>query len=135
MLPQDVLENTIRAFSASPTLSGYGSFGAPSGRHIAPAGGPDCLETISNTYGDCGARTLVLTGPVYHRVDLSAVKRTRIVGRTTFEFRADLLNAFNHTNFTPVGFPGTATNADNYRVTAVQENSSRVIQLGMRFTW
>src|SRR5262245_35728760 len=136
MLPQDVLENTVRAFSTSATsLTGYGNLGAPSGRYIAPAGGPDCLETISTTYGDCGARTLVLTGPTYTRVDLSAVKRTRLVGRSTFEFRADMLNAFNHTNFTPVGFPGTATNADNYRVTGVQENSSRVIQLVMRVSF
>jgi len=54
-----------------------------------------------------------------------------------FEFRADLINAFNHPNFSVVGFPtiANASNADNYRVTAVQENSSRVIQLVTRFTW
>jgi Carboxypeptidase regulatory-like domain/TonB-dependent Receptor Plug Domain len=136
LLPQDILENTVKAFSTSATsATGYGSLGAPTGRYLAPANGPDCIETIANGYGDCGARTIVLTGPMYSRWDISAVKRTRVVGHTMFEFRADLINAFNHPNFSVVGFPGTASNADNYRVTGVQENSSRVIQLVTRFTW
>ena len=141
MLPQDIIENTIRAFSVSATSSsGYGALGAPTGRYLAPANGPDCIETIANDYGDCGLRTLVITGPMYSRWDLSLVKRTRLVGRTTFEFRADLLNAFNHPNFTPVVPDITSAtagpnNADNYRITGVQENSSRIIQLVTRFSW
>ena len=134
LLPKDIMENTIRAFSTLATSpTGYGSLGVPTGRYIAPANGPDCMETIAAAYGDCGLRTVVVTGPMYQRWDLSAVKRTRLVGRTTFEFRADLLNAFNHPNFTPV--ISTSTNADNYRITGVQENSSRIIQLVTRFTW
>jgi hypothetical protein len=137
LLPQDIIENTIRAFSVSATsASGYSSLGAPTGRYLAPANGPDCIETIANGYGDCGVRTLVVTGPLYARWDISAVKRTRLVGRTTFEFRADLINAFNHTNFNPVIQTTTnATNSDNYRVTGVVENSSRIIQLVTRFSW
>jgi Carboxypeptidase regulatory-like domain len=141
LLPKDILENTVRAFSTSATsATGYGSLGAPTGRYMAPAGTPACLETIANGYGECGVRSLVVTGPRYQRWDISAVKRTRIVGRTMFEFRADLLNAFNHPNFVPL-FPSlTSTtappnSADSYRVTAVQENSSRIIQLVTRFTW
>ena len=141
MLPKDILENTIRAFSTSATsATGYGPLGAPTGRYMAPASGPACLETIPNGYGDCGERSLVVTGPRYARWDISAVKRTRIVGRTMFEFRADFINAFNHPNFVPI-FPSLTSatagpnNADNYRVTAVQENSSRVIQLVTRFSW
>ena len=134
MLPQDILENTVKAFSTSATsTTGYGSLGAPTGRYMAPAGGPDCIESLPGGYGECGIRTLALTGPTYSRWDISAVKRTRIAGRSTFEFRADLINAFNHTNFTPV--ISTSTNADNYRITAVQENSSRVIQIVTRFSW
>jgi hypothetical protein len=134
LLPQDIMENTVRAFSVSATsATGYGALGAPTGRYLAPANGPDCIETIAGGYGDCGQRTLVITGPMYSRWDISAVKRTRLVGRTTFEFRADLLNALNHRNFTPV--ISTSTNADNYRITGVQENSSRIIQLVTRFSW
>jgi carboxypeptidase family protein/TonB-dependent receptor-like protein len=137
LLPQDILENTVRAFSVSATSpTGYGNLGAPTGRYLAPASGPDCMETIANGYGDCGVRTLVVTGPTYQRWDISAVKRTRLAGRTMFEFRADLINAFNHPNFTPViQTTANATNADNYRVTGVQENSSRIIQLVTRFSW
>ena len=55
MLPQDVIDDTIKAFSVSATSpTGYGALGAPSGRYFAPANGPDCIETISNDYGDCG---------------------------------------------------------------------------------
>jgi hypothetical protein len=133
-LPQDILENTIRAFSVSATSpTGYGSLGAPTGRYLAPANGPDCIETISNDYGDCGVRTLVATGPMYWRVDLSAVKRTRLVGRTALEFRADMINAFNHPNLVPV--QSTSTNADNYRMTGLMEDSNRTIQLVVRFSW
>ena len=78
-------------------------------------------------------RTLVVTGPMYSRWDISAAKRTRLWARTNFEFRADLLNAFNHVNFTPV--ISTSTNADNYRITGVQENASRVVQIITRFSW
>jgi len=134
LLPQDIMENTIRAFSTSATtLTGYGNLGAPTGKYLAPANGPDCIEAINNGYGDCGERSLVITGPSYQRVDLSAVKRTRLWGRTTFEFRADMLNAFNHPNFVPV--ISTSTGVDNYRITGVEENSSRVIQLVTRFSW
>jgi hypothetical protein len=134
MLPQDIVENTVRAFSVSATSpTGYGSLGAPTGRYLAPANGPDCIETIAAGYGDCGVRTLVVTGPMYQRWDISAAKRTRLWGRTNFEFRADLINAFNHPNFTPV--ISTSTNPDNYRITGVQENSSRIIQLVTRFSW
>jgi len=140
-LPKDILENTVRAWSTSATsVSGYGSLGAPSGRYIAPASSPDCIETVPNGYGDCGLRTVVMTGPMYQRWDLSAVKRTRVVGHTMFEFRADMINAFNHPNFLPQ-FPSiTSTtappsNADNYRVTSLYENGNRTIQLVFRFTW
>jgi hypothetical protein len=156
MLPQDILENTVKAFSTSATsASGYGSLGAPSGRYLAPANGPDCIEVAQVTpaagtiatqgYGDCGVGSLVVTGPRYARWDLSAVKRTRIVGRTMFEFRADMINAFNHPNFIPVFVTTSATNlatslanannADNYRVTTLQENANRTIQLVVRFSW
>jgi Carboxypeptidase regulatory-like domain len=140
LLPQDIVENTVKAFNVSATsASGYSNMGAPTGRYLAPANGPDCIDITqtgaSNGAGLCPGRTrtLVLTGPMYVRVDLSAVKRVRIVGRTTFEFRGEMLNAFNHPNFVPI--VSTSTNADNYRITAVQENSSRIVQLVWRVTW
>ena len=138
MLPKDILENTVRAFSTSATSRDRLRQPRRTDRPLHGAGERPgrVSRPFANGYGDCGERSLVVTGPRYSRWDLSAVKRTRIVGRTMFEFRADLINAFNHPNFVPV-FPtlgGHANNADNYRVTGVQENSSRVIQLVTRFS-
>ncbi|HEX6972892.1 MAG TPA: hypothetical protein VF147_00740, partial [Vicinamibacterales bacterium] len=133
LMPKDIVENTVRAFSTNATsATGYGSLGAPTGRYLAPANGPDCIE-IAPGSGDCGVRSLVITGPTYMRWDLSAVKRVKLVGRTNFEFRAEMLNAFNHPNFAPV--IAASSTADNYRVTGVQENSSRIVQLVFRLNF
>src|SRR4029450_6026691 len=45
MLPQDVIDNTITPLPATaPSPTGYGALGAPTGRYLAPANGPDCIE-------------------------------------------------------------------------------------------
>ena len=78
MLPQDIIDNTVKAFNTSATsLTGYGTLGAPSGRYIAPANSPTCIETIDSGYGDCGVRTLVVTGPMVARFDMSFASRSR----------------------------------------------------------
>ena len=48
MLPQDVIDETIKAYSVSATsATGYGTAGAPSGRYFGPANGPDCIEVAN----------------------------------------------------------------------------------------
>jgi hypothetical protein len=136
MLPEDVIENTIRAFSVSATSStGYSSRGVPTGRYFAPANGPDCIEVDNGAdYGDCGTRSLVVTGPMFQQHDIRISKRTPIVGRVNFEFAAELLNAFNHPNFVPVG--GLGNDISDYEVTGLTgTNTSRVIQLVTRINW
>jgi hypothetical protein len=131
MLPQDIVDNTIRAFSVDATSpTGYGELGPPTGRYLAPANGPDCIE-VAGGFGDCGARTLVVTGPKLVRFDLSAVKRVQITGRVNFEFRAEFLNAFNTPWFDPV--TGTGDDPDDYRVTSA--TSGREVQLVFRTSW
>ena len=77
MLPQDIVDNTVKAFNVSPTsATGYSDLGAPSGRYLAPANGPDCIEIaqgedINNGFGDCGTHNLVVTGPSWS-VSISA---------------------------------------------------------------
>ena len=109
MLPQDVIDNTIRAFSVSATsATGYGTGGAPTGRYFAPANGPDCIEIDNGAdYGDCGVRSLVVTGPMFQHYDVSVAKRVTVVGRTNFEFRFEMLNAFNNANFIRSGKVGS----------------------------
>ena len=68
MLPQDIIENTIRAFNVQATsATGYGTLGAPTGRYIAPANGPDCIESIAGGLGRVRHASLVITGPMYSR--------------------------------------------------------------------
>ena len=135
MLPQDVIDNTVKAFSVDATsLSGYGGLGAPEGRYFAPANGPDCIETISNGYGDCGERSIVLDAPWYRNMDISVVKAVPISGRVRAEFRLELLNAFNWVNYTPV--TGLGNDPDDFEVTGLAGTpSARIIQLVSRVTW
>jgi hypothetical protein len=100
-LPQDIIDNTIRAFNVSATTaSGYPEPGgvpqAPTGRYIRPANGPGCIESFG---GECGTNNMVLYGPRFTRFDLSVVKKFRFTENVNFEFRAEFLNAFNNINF------------------------------------
>jgi hypothetical protein len=136
MLPQDVIDNTILAFNTSATsATGYSNLGVPTGRYFAPANGPDCIEIGNGNYGDCGVRAIVLNGPMFQQHDLRIAKRTAIAGRTNLEIAAQMLNVFNHPNFLAVGGI-SGTTIDGYRVTGLQgQDTSRVIQLEVRFNW
>jgi hypothetical protein len=136
MLPADLINESIKAFSVSATsATGYGSLGAPTGKYFAPANGPDCLETINSSYGDCGTRTLVVTGPRLTETDLSLVKMVKLFGRVRGEFHVEALNVFNNVNFVPVGGVGSTTLA-GYEVGSLTGiNASRVVQLVSRITW
>jgi hypothetical protein len=163
ILPQDIIDNTVKAFQVSATsANGYSALGAPTGRYLAPANGPDCIETAPG-YGDCGVRSLVANGPRLMRFDLSLVKRFRLRGRATAEFRSELLNAFNRPYFNPASTGGTplgmtttfaapqgafayngtptsnavaGTSADSFRLTQLLgDNTSRIVQLVWRVRW
>ena len=106
-LPQDIIDNTRRAFNVNATSAdGYSTLGAPTGRYFAPASRGACIEAYT---GQCGTTNLVVYGPNFARYDLSIVKKTRITERVNFEFRAEFLNAFNNINFI-VGNPGNDVN-------------------------
>jgi len=101
ILPDDILDNTVKAFQVSATsATGYGALGPPTGRYLAPANGPDCIETTPG-YGDCGGRSLVVNGPRLVRFDLGAGKKFKIRGSVVFEFRGEMLNVFNNPYFNP----------------------------------
>jgi hypothetical protein len=107
-LPQDIVDNTIKAFNVSATAAnGYSSRGVPTGRYLAPANSANCTEVFS---GQCSAPSLVLYGPAFTRFDMSLIKKTRITEKVNFEFRAEFLNTFNNINFS-VGNPANATTA------------------------
>jgi hypothetical protein len=134
--PEDVIQNTVRAWSFSATSpTGY-SGPAPTGRYFAPANGPDCVEVADNL-GECPGtlRSLVLTGPTFYQSDLRVSKRTQIVGRVNLEFAAEALNVFNNANFVPSG-EVSSDDITDYLVTGLTgTNSARVIQLVSRINW
>jgi hypothetical protein len=138
ILPQDIIDNTIRAFSTSATSStGYGGLGPPTGRYLAPANGPDCIQVVA---GDCAARNVYVTGPAYVRFDMSVVKHIKLTSRMMFELRGEALNAFNNINFTPVAQASSSQTIDQvtaaYRDTSnTQDFGGRMIQLAARISW
>ena len=104
MLPQDVIDNTIRAFSVSPTsASGYAGRNrrpaATSRRRTAPTASRSTTVRITVTAA-CGRwcdRTDVPAA-------LTCASRSGPARRPTdFEFAVEMLNAFNQANFVPVG--------------------------------
>jgi hypothetical protein len=139
MLPADVIQNTINAFNTSATSSTGYAGAVPTGRYFAPANGPDCIEVENSAVGKCGTGSLIVDGPLFQQHDIAFAKQTRVVGHTNFEFRLELLNAFNHANFTPGGIGTTSNNPaslTNYQITALSgTNTSRIVQLVFRFNW
>ena len=135
-----IIDNTVKAFSVSPTTAnGYSSLGAPSGRYMAPAGGPECIPMVDTAiygtnfgYDGCGEGELVVTGPSFKTVNLGISKYFKVKGSSNLEFRAQLINAFNWANFTPVGTATATTSA--YEVTTLSDGP-RIAELILRFSW
>lgn len=142
LLPQDIIDNTIRAFNASATsATGYGTQGVPTGRYIAPANSRNCIQVYS---GQCGPQNVFATGPMFTRFDLSLKKQIRITEKTNFELRAEFLNAFNNINFfTPTATANiTPSNLQFMQVTTAYVDASntndpggRLVQIVARFNF
>ena len=140
-MPDDVILNTRRAFSVSPSSpSGYSDLGAPEGRYFAPANSADCIELKD---GDCAPAALVLLSPWFTRFDIGVTKKVSIGGNRSIEFRADVLNVFNNINFTvtdnsrtPGSGAGIFQTDSAYRdLDNTYDPGGRLGQLSLRFNW
>ena len=135
-LPEDIIDNTIKAFSVN--VSGY-TAGTPTGRYFAPANGPDCIQVLR---GDCAPKDIIVVAPVFSRFDFGARKRIPLTQKMNLLVEIDVLNLFNAINFNPVALPVNPTNRDAYRVTTSYQDinqasdpGSRAGQLVFRFNW
>lgn len=133
-LPQDIIDNTIRAFSSNVT--GY-TQGAPTGRFMAPASNGSCVEAYR---GDCGEPSYIsVRGPVVARMDLTFKKSFRVGGRRRFDVEYDLFNVFDAIQFIPV--LQASSSATINQVTSAYTNNNtddpggRLGQIVLRFSW
>ena len=138
MMPNDVIENTRRAFNTSATsATGYSDLGVPEGRYFAPANGEDCIVLKA---GDCAPRTLLIRAPFFGRIDVGVTKRFPIKGQTNVEVRADVLNLFDNINFDPVANPGGGSTIFQVSSAYRDPNNNfdpggRLGQLSIRLNW
>jgi hypothetical protein len=151
-LPDNVIENTIRAFSINPsnatsTTTGYsGTPPDPTQPFIAPAGFGNCQSRFN---GDCGFSNVILYGPRFTRIDLSLVKKVTFTENTNVEFRFEALNAINNQNFKVGSFANDVTSLAGtfgqgtfgQTTVAYQDTSTttdpggRIIQFVLRFNF
>jgi hypothetical protein len=142
MLPQDIIDQSIKAYSFDATsATGYSTtLGPPTGRYFAPASGPDCINGYQGQCtGNVGLHHFV-TGPAFFRVDLAFVKRIDVTRRVWVDVRADVLNAFDNVNFVGVtGVGSTATSGYEvttaYRDGNTQDPGGRLLQLSVRISF
>jgi hypothetical protein len=137
--PQDIIDNTRRAFNTDPTSpTGYSGDGAPTGRYIAPASTPDCIAIYR---GDCGApRQVLLLGPVETRFDMRLNKRFPFGRKANVELTLEMLNVFDNINFnhtaTPGGGAGTFQVTSAYTdINTTADPGGRIGQIQWRVTW
>ena len=129
-LPDDIIQNTIKAYSYSNTSSTGFSGEAPTGRYFATARQPNCIALFSE---DCAPRNLYVRGPHWNNVDMSLVKQIRFTEQKNFELRAEFLNALNEVNFN-YATACTGSGVDICQVTGTQGGPRRV-QIVMRFNF
>jgi hypothetical protein len=141
MLPEDVIKQSIVAIygTSATTATGYAGNVTPTGRYLAPASGPDCVQYLS---GMCPGTeiTRIVTGPMYGKLDLSFVKRFSLPKNMKIEARMDLYNVTNAINFNATNSMGSSFNS--WQVTSAaqdlngsQDPGGRVTSFGLRFLW
>lgn len=137
-MPQDVIDNTRRAYSTDPSSpTGYSALGVPTGRYIAPASRPGCVYRFT---GDCGSERIVFNGPAFTRFDMRLRKLFPFGGRKSAEVTIEVLNVFDNVNFNHAFNPGSGTGI--FQVTSAYTDinttydpGGRIGQLVWRINW
>lgn len=107
-MPDDIIQNTRRAFNTDPrTPTGYPEGEEPTGRYLAPASVPGCIFLFNK---DCGtAEQVWVRGPWFSRWDMRLKKRFPFGNGASFELDFEVLNVFDNVNFNPNYNPGSGS--------------------------
>jgi hypothetical protein len=124
--------NPVRP-SINPNFTGSLITGGPN-QYFNPAA---FIQPLNGTYGNVGRNTL--PGPSLVETDISAAKKFAISERLGLQFRAELFNLFNHTNFNtpnPVVYAAaTGGPSPTAGVITSTATSSRQVQFGPKLYW
>jgi hypothetical protein len=136
-MPQDVIDNTIKAYSTDPRLLGYYAQGAPTGRYFAPASrppgfdgpnDPGCLALFAQ---DC-APDMFFTGKWFGEFDIKLAKKFFLPGKAIFQMDVDVFNIMRATNLTQSFNPSASTTQFSSNG---QNSAARTGQLSWRLSW
>ncbi len=124
--------NPVRP-SINPDFNGQLVSGNPN-RYFNPAA---FIQPLPGTYGNAGRN--ILPGPSIVETDISAAKKFVLSERLSLQFRGEIFNLFNHTNFNtpnPVVYAAaTGGPSPTAGVITSTATSSRQVQLGLRLLW
>src|SRR6185295_14195568 len=128
-MPQDVIDNTIKAYSTDPRQADFYLQGAPTGRFFAPASRPGSntaglsaagKTALANVYGandagcvrlfslDCGP-DMFFTGKWFGEFDFKLAKKFFLPGKAIFQMDIDVFNVFKATNLSQNFNPGSGS--------------------------
>jgi hypothetical protein len=144
MFPQDVIDQSIIAYTTRSATTASGYTGAPpAGRFFSPAGDLECLAYQLTRDMRCPGtkETRIINGPWFFKTDVKFVKKIAVRRGWAVEASMELFNLFDTVNF----IPNTTTSASSksgWEVTsaaidlnASQDPGGRITQFGLRFTW
>jgi len=124
--------NPVRP-SLNPNFSGAVIEGGPS-QYFNPSA---FIQPLPGTYGNLGRNTL--RGPGLVETDVSAAKKFSLSERLGLQFRAEIFNLFNHTNFNtpnPVVYAAaTGGPSPTAGVITSTATTSRQVQFGLKLAW
>jgi hypothetical protein len=124
--------NPVRP-SINPNFTGNIIEGGPN-QYFNPSA---FIQPLPGTYGNVGRNTL--RGPSLVETDVSAAKKFSLSERIGLQFRAEIFNLINHTNFNtpnPVVYAAaTGAPSPTAGVITSTSTSSRQVQFGLKLLW
>jgi hypothetical protein len=124
--------NPVRP-STNPNFAGAVIEGGPN-RYFNPNA---FIQPLPGTYGNVGRN--ILQGPSLAETDVSVAKKFFLSERLNLQFRAEIFNLFNHTNFNapnPVVYAAaTGGPSPTAGVITSTSTSSRQLQVGLKLLW